>query len=144
VTDISTNGLALIKRFEGCRLAAYQDSVGVWTIGYGHTHGVKSGMTITQEQADNYLRADANTAGADVSRLVKVDINQNQFDALTSFVFNLGAGALAGSTLLKKLNAHDVAGAGNEFLRWTHAGGEELPGLVKRRTAERALFLEGF
>ena len=139
--QISKTGLGLITQFEGCRLSAYQDSVGVWTIGYGHTKGVKAGMKITQAQADSYLRDDANDAGADVLRLVKVPLTQNQFDALTSFTFNLGASALKTSTLLTRLNEKNYRAAADQFTRWVFAGGQYLPGLMKRRTTEKELFL---
>jgi lysozyme len=137
---ISPNGLALIKKFEGLRLKAYKDSVGVWTIGYGHTKGVVSGMSISDGQADAYLRTDADVAGAGVRSLVTVPIDQNQYDALVSFAFNLGVSALKGSTLLKKLNQGDYHGAADQFSRWVFAGNKKLDGLVKRREAERQLF----
>lgn len=137
---ISPNGLALIKKFEGLRLKAYQDSVGVWTIGYGHTKGVVSGMSISDGQADAYLRTDADVAGAGVRSMVTVPIDQNQYDALVSFAFNLGVSALKGSTLLKKLNQGDYHGAADQFSRWVFAGNKKLDGLVKRREAERQLF----
>ena len=139
----SQKGIDLIKSFEGCRLTAYQDSVGVWTIGYGHTSGVYQGMTITEEQAEEFLRSDLGTSESAVNRLVTYGINQNQFDALVSFTFNLGSGNLAKSDLLKKLNQGDITGAANEFDKWVHAGGQVLEGLVKRRAAEKELFLNG-
>jgi len=137
----SPEGIALIKKFEGCRLTAYQDSVGVWTIGYGSTKDIKKGMRISHIQAEKFLVDDLDEAEGAVSRLVEVDINQNEFDALVSFAFNLGGGALSKSTLLKKLNSGDKSGASDEFLRWVYAGGEILDGLVRRRNAERAMFL---
>lgn len=131
---------ALVRQFEGLRLAAYQDSVGVWTIGYGHTGtDVRPGMTITNAQADDLLRIDLGKAGRDVARVVTVPVSQGQFDALTSFAFNLGGRALAGSTLLRLLNAGDP-GAAAQFDRWNQAGGQVLAGLVRRRAAERAMF----
>lgn len=138
---ISNNGIDLIKQFEGCRLTAYQDSVGVWTIGYGHTKGVKNGDSITQAQADAFLRDDVQVAESDVTRLVKVTLSQNQFDALVSFTYNLGVRSLSTSTLLRKLNAGDTKGAADEFLRWNKAGGKVLNGLTRRREAEQSLFL---
>jgi len=138
----SNNGMNLIKAFEGLRLAAYQDSVGIWTDGYGHTHNVKKGDMITQEQADRFLKEDLAVAELSIVTNVKVPLSQNQFDALASFIFNLGSGNFTQSTLLKKLNAGDYAGAANEFGRWVQAGGKTLPGLVKRRAAERELFLK--
>lgn len=143
---VSNNGLNLIKGFEGCRLAAYQDSVGVWTIGYGWTQAVDGkpvakGMTITQQKADDLLKQGVIQYESGVHGLVTVQLNQNQFDALVDFTYNLGVNALKGSTLLKKLNAGDYAGAANEFPKWNKAGGKELAGLTRRREAEKSLFL---
>ncbi|WP_409244568.1 lysozyme [Enterobacter asburiae] len=142
----SEKGMALIKQFEGCKLTAYQDSVGVWTIGYGWTQPVdgkpiRAGMTIKQETAERLLKTGLVSYESDVSRLVKVVLTQGQFDALVSFTYNLGARSLSTSTLLRKLNAGDYAGAADEFLRWNKAGGKVLNGLTRRREAERALFL---
>lgn len=142
----SDKGIALIKQFEGCKFTAYQDSVGVWTIGYGWTKPVdgkpiRAGMTIKQETAERLLNTGLVSYENDVSRLVKVDLTQGQFDALVSFTYNLGARSLSTSTLLRKLNAGDYAGAADEFLRWNKAGGKVLNGLTRRREAERALFL---
>ena len=138
--QISKAGLDLIKQFEGLYLQAYRCPAGVPTIGYGHTAGVAMGQTITQQQADDYLRRDVRQFERAVSRLVRVPLTQGQFDALVSFAFNLGEGALAQSTLLRLLNAGDYAGAAAQFDRWNKAGGRVLPGLVRRRAAERALF----
>ncbi|MEG5970083.1 lysozyme [Enterobacter hormaechei] len=142
----SEKGIALIKEFEGCKLTAYQDSVGVWTIGYGWTQPVdgkpiRAGMTIKQETAERLLKTGLVSYESDVSRLVKVGLTQGQFDALVSFTYNLGARSLSTSTLMRKLNAGDYAGAADEFLRWNKAGGKVLNGLTRRREAERALFL---
>lgn len=142
----SDKGIALIKQFEGCKLTAYQDSVGVWTIGYGWTQPVdgkqiRAGMAIKQETAERLLKTGLVSYESDVSRLVKVGLTQGQFDALVSFTYNLGARSLSTSTLLRKLNAGDYAGAADEFLRWNKAGGKVLNGLTRRREAERALFL---
>ncbi|CZW94202.1 lysozyme [Enterobacter hormaechei] len=142
----SEKGIALIKQFEGCKLTAYQDSVGVWTIGYGWTQPVdgkpiRAGMTIKQETAERLLKTGLVSYENDVSRLVKVNLTQGQFDALVSFTYNLGVRSLSTSTLLRKLNAGDYAGAADEFLRWNKAGGKVLNGLTRRREAERALFL---
>ena len=136
---ISARGINLIKKFEGLRLAAYQDSVGVWTIGYGHTEGVKKGDKISAEQADALLMHDLAIFQRGVNRAVNVPLTQGQFDALVSFAFNLGVGALQGSTLLRKLNAG--SDASSEFERWVYAGGVQLAGLVRRRGAERELFV---
>jgi lysozyme len=135
------DGLALTERFEGCQLAAYQDQVGVWTIGYGHTGaGVCSGLTITQDQAAALLMSDVAAAAAYVNQVVTVALQQNEFDALVDFVFNLGRGAFAGSTLLKNLNAGNFAAAADQFDLWDHAGGKVVAGLLRRRQAETALF----
>ena len=139
--QVSKKGISLIKKFEGCRLLAYQDSVGVWTIGYGHTRGISRNDKISQEQADTFLLHDIELAVKDVNRLVKVTLNSNQFDALVSFTFNLGARNLSSSTLLKKLNAGQTDMAANEFGRWIFAGERISSGLVKRREAEKNLFL---
>lgn len=142
----SDRGISLIKQFEGCELAAYQDSVGVWTIGYGWTHAVdgkpiKRGMKIDQATADRLLKTGLVQFENDILKLVKVKLNQNQFDALVSFAYNVGTRALSTSTLLKKLNAGDYRGAGDEFPRWDKAGGKVLTGLARRRGAEKQLFL---
>ncbi|BEM76148.1 lysozyme [Serratia marcescens] len=138
---IGTNGLNLIKHFEGLRLRAYQCSAHVWTIGYGHTADVGENDVITEEEALYFLHQDLAESERAVNQYVHVPLTQNQFDALVSFVFNLGAGNFLTSTLLKKLNSGDD-GAAQEFGRWIHAGGKALPGLVRRREAERALFLQ--
>lgn len=142
----SDKGIALIKQFEGCKLTAYQDSVGVWTIGYGWTQPfdgkpIRAGMTIKQETAERLLKTGLVGYESDVSRLVKVGLTQGQFDALVSFTYNLGARSLSTSTLLRKLNVGDYAGAADEFLRWNKAGGKVLNGLTRRREAERTLFM---
>lgn len=134
---VSEHGLHLIKHFEGLRLQAYQCSAGVWTVGYGH----RSGDVIDEAQAASFLREDIAESESAVNSLVKAPLKQNQFDALVSFVFNLGSGNFHSSTLLKKLNAGDYAGTADELLRWVHAGGQRLPGLVRRREAERNLFI---
>lgn len=138
---ISDAGLRLIEEAEGCRLTPYRDSVGVWTDGYGNTHGVvPGGPPIAEATADAELRRNLAGCEAAVTGLVRVPLTQGQFDALVSFVFNLGPSALAGSTLLRRLNAGDPAGAAAEFPKWCHAGSTVLPGLVTRRAKERALF----
>ena len=137
----SKSGLALTEQFEGLRLTAYQDSVGVWTIGYGHTGSdVHPGLTITQMDAEALLLQDVSTSARCVNQLVTITLSQNEFDALVDFVFNLGKGAFAGSTLLKDLNAGDIAGAVGEFQKWDHAGGRVLAGLLQRRLGEASLF----
>ena len=142
-------GISLIKSHEGLRLEAYPDPAHGWkvgTIGFGHTSAAGSpkvtrGMKITEAGATEILRADLGKFEGYVSKAVTVPLTQWQFDALVSFTFNLGPGNLRSSTLLRKLNARDYDGAADEFLKWTKAGGRILPGLVKRRAAERALFL---
>ena len=136
----SQTGINLIKKYEGCRLKAYKCPAGLWTIGYGHTKGVKKGQKITQKQAERYLKEDLQVYEKSVEKAVKVTLNQNQFDALISFVYNCGAAAFRNSTLLKKLNAGDYKGASAEFPRWNKSGGRVLNGLKYRRKAERALF----
>ncbi|MNH34495.1 Lysozyme RrrD [compost metagenome] len=138
----SQRGLSLIKSFEGLRLQSYQDAVGVWTIGYGTTRGIKPGMSITKDQAERMLVNDVQRFEVEVERLVKVPLTTNQRDALISFTYNLGSANLESSTLLRLLNRGDYAGAAEQFPRWNKAGGKVLPGLVRRRDAERALFLE--
>jgi lysozyme len=139
----SQKGLALTAQFEGLRLTAYQDSVGVWTIGYGHTGAdVHPSLSITQQQASDLLLKDVASAVAAVNRFVRVPLTQNQFDALVDFVFNLGAGTFSTSTLLRELNNGNFAAAAAQFPLWVHAKHEILPGLVTRRKAEQALFLE--
>lgn len=137
----SSGAIELVKRFEGCKLTAYQDVVGVWTIGYGSTSCVQPHETITQAQADARLNVDLQTAADCVERKVGIHLTQNQFDALCSFVFNLGCRAFCGSTLLRLLNAGEVKTAADEFLKWNRAGGRVLAGLTARREAERTYFL---
>lgn len=137
---LSPTGLDLIKSHDGLRLSAYQDVVGVLTIGYGHTSNVKPDMAISEQEAEEILRRDVSLFEKAVNDLVTVPLNQNQFDALVSFAFNLGRGALQRSTLLSKLNARDYGGAAAEFDRWINAGGKPWPGLVRRRKEERELF----
>ena len=140
-SSLTRKGVDLIKSFEGLRLRAYRDPGGVWTIGYGHTGSdVHPGQTITTARASQLLAHDTGWAQDAVRSSVKVPLTSAQFDALTSFTFNLGAGALRSSTLLQKLNARDYAGAQHEFGRWVHAGGVVLAGLVRRRAAEAKLF----
>lgn len=139
----SQRGIDLIKRFEGLRLTAYPDpgtGGDPWTIGYGHTKGVKPGMKIAENWAEELLRDDLAEFEAAVNGLVTVRLCQHQFDALASLVFNIGGTAFRDSTLLRKLNAGDYAGAAAQFERWVHGGGKILPGLVRRRAAERVMF----
>ena len=114
--NTSTNGLALIKEFEGCKLDAYKCPANIWTIGVGHTKGVKEGDRITESQALDLLREDMRWVENAIDKHVTAHLNQNQYDALASFIFNCGEFAFYSSTLLKKLNAGDYEGASNEFL----------------------------
>jgi lysozyme len=140
--DIPIAALALIRAAEGCRREAYQDVAGVWTIGYGHTGTeVKPGLTWSEAQCETALRADVKRAAAAVDHLVTVPLNVNQKAALIDFVFNLGSGRLAESTLLRRLNVRDYVGAASQFGKWVRAGDHVLPALIKRREAERRLFI---
>lgn len=143
VYTTSKPGLDLIRRSEGCRLEAYRCPAGVLTIGYGHTGtDVREGQRVSAEEADRLLRDDLSHIERRIQQLVSAPLTQGQFDALVSFAFNVGVGALERSTLLRRLNAEDYRGAAVEFGRWTQAGGRELPGLVHRRREERAMFEE--
>ena len=137
---ISLEGLSLIKKFEGCKLEAYKCSAGVWTIGYGHTTGVKEGDVCTQEEAEKLLRGDIFKFEEYVQDSVKVDLDQSQFDALVAWTFNLGPGNLRSSTMLKKLNNGEYESVPFEMSRWNKAGGKTLDGLIRRRQAESLLF----
>jgi lysozyme len=134
--------IPLIKEFEGCKLKAYKCPADVWTIGYGHTDGVKEGDEITQQEADRLLASDVELFTTGVQRLVSSDISRNQLGALVSFAYNVGLGNLRHSTLLRMVNAGDFVGAANQFLRWNKAGGKVLAGLTRRREAEKQLFLK--
>ena len=144
---ISEKGLSMIERFEGCLLKASNKLDGVWTIGYGQTGSyygkrVRRGMTTTKALAHAWLRDHSIKTYEDaVTQAVKVPLNQNQFDALVSFAYNVGVGALKQSTALRKLNAGDYAGAADALTMWTKCNGKVLAGLVRRRKEERALFL---
>lgn len=141
--NISQKGVDLIKGFEGCYLTGYKDIAGVPTVGYGTTGpDIVVGMKITQEQAEQMLRDDLRGFEQAVTNLVKVGLNQNEFDALVSFTYNVGANALRNSTLLKLLNdGADRSTVANEFLRWNKVNGNSIEGLTRRRKAERELFL---
>lgn len=137
---ISEEGVALIRYFEGCRLDAYLCPAGVWTIGYGHTRDVSEGDVIDQEQAEALLIEDLEEFEGYVTALCQRSLEQCQFDALVSWVFNLGPGNLKSSTLLRRLNAGDLGAVPDEIRRWNKAGGRVLSGLVKRREAEALMF----
>jgi lysozyme len=136
----SKTGLALTERFEGVRLTAYQDQVGVWTIGYGHTAGVQAGDTCTQEQAEAWLAQDVSGAVSVVTSYIHVPLSQGEFDALVDFTFNLGAGSFEHSELLTLINDGELEAAAEQFQRWSHAGGVEVAGLLRRRQAEEQEF----
>lgn len=143
---MGSEGLDLVKSFEGLYLNAYKCPAGVWTIGYGHTGKVDgkaicAGMKITKAKATSLLQGDMKTFEKAVKDLVKVKLNQHQFDALVSFAFNCGAGNLKSSTLLKMVNKGNFTAAGDEFLKWNKGGGKVLAGLTRRRKEERKLFL---
>ncbi len=137
---ISKEGIALIKKFEGCELEAYQDSVGVWTIGYGHTKDVEQGLKITQEEAETMLETELLEYEEYVERYVDIGLSQNQFDALVCWTYNLGPTNLKNSTMLTVLNQARIEDVPYEMKRWNKAGGEVLQGLVRRREAEALLF----
>jgi GH24 family phage-related lysozyme (muramidase) len=142
----SPDGRAAITQREGNKLTAYRDSVGIWTIGVGHTAAAgepipRAGMKITAAESDAILARDLHDVEAAIRNAVKVPLAQHEFDALASLTINIGAGAFAKSTLVKKLNAGDRAGAANAFLSWNKARGKVLKGLTARRTAERLQFL---
>ena len=142
---MSAAGLDLLTEFEGLRLKAYLDPVGIWTVGYGHTSAagepfVMPGLVITKDEAEEILKRDIRQYEEGVRKYVKVSLTQGQFDALVDFAYNAGVGALAKSTLLKKVNAGKFDEVPAEFMKWTKGGGRELPGLVRRRRAEVKLW----
>lgn len=134
---INKEGLELVKSFEGCKLVAYKCPAGVWTIGYGHTAGVYEGQVITKAQAENMLKSDMSKYEKYVSDNVKIQLNENQFSALVSFCYNCGVGNLR--TLIKDRTAEQIA---NSITLYNKAAGKVLAGLVRRREAERQLFLK--
>jgi len=143
--EYSKNGLKLTERFEGCRIEAYPDpgtGGDPWTIGYGHTGpDVFPTLVITQEYAEKLLLEDVQKAVDNVNAKLKIEVSQDEFDALVDFAFNCGCRNLDNSTLLKKVNEGDHEAAAEEFLKWDKAGGHVMAGLLKRRQAEAALFL---
>ena len=142
-TWMKVHNIDIIKKHEGLRLEAYMPTPNdVWTIGYGHTHTTKQGMKITAGQAESLLRKDTLWVEKAVNKLVVVPLTQNQFDALSSLVFNIGEGAFSTSTLLRLLNSGDYEGAANQFSRWNKQKGRVLNGLTRRRQEERQLFLK--
>jgi lysozyme len=136
----SQAGLNLIKQFEGFRSESYLCPANVWTVGFGTTKNVKPGMIITESQGEQLLQEDVKTFEITINNSVTVPLKQNQFDALVSFVYNVGPGNFKSSTLLKKLNAGEYSAVPNELLKWNKGGGKVLPGLTKRREAEGNLW----
>ncbi|MFO1034559.1 MAG: lysozyme [Hyphomicrobiales bacterium] len=145
---VTDEGLALIKASEGFRAMAYRDAVGVWTVGYGHTSRagapqVTPGLRVSEAEASDILHRDVDQFATGVARLVRVSLSDQQFSALVSFAYNVGLGAFAGSGVLNAVNAADFAAVPRKLNAWVKAGGRVLPGLVKRRAAEAALFMSG-
>ncbi len=138
--NISEEGLSLIKKFEGCELKAYRCAANVLTIGYGTTKGVTEDMEITKEEAESILKEEMHEYEGYINDMVKVPLKQNQFDAMVSWVFNLGSTNLSSSTLLKKLNNSEYDEVPSQIKRWNKAGGKVLDGLIRRREAEALLF----
>lgn len=138
--NIPNQAIALIKQFEGCRLSAYQDIRGIWTIGFGETAGVTEGMTITQEQADEYLARDLQSFAAAIDRLITTKLNDNQFSALLDFTYNLGSGTLQRSTLRMKINRGELSGIPRQLEKYCYAGTVKSWGLLRRREAEAELW----
>ena len=142
--NTSDQGIAFIKSFEKCRLVPYQDSAGVWTIGWGHAMRRDEDYdTMTNDKADALFLEDLATVEDEINVLLEIDLSQNQYDALASFTFNEGSGNLAKSTLLKLINTGDMANAAMQFIRWDFAGGEQSAGLMARRVAEKQIFETG-
>lgn len=131
-----------VEQFEGFRSVAYRDLAGVLTVGYGETQHITPGQVVTQQEAELMLRADLTQVASEVQQIVTVALTQGQFDALVDFAYNLGIGSLERSTLLQRLNAGDYSGACEQLGRWTLAGGQPVPGLVRRRQAEQAWWNE--
>jgi lysozyme len=137
----SQRGIDLIKQFEGCEVQAYQCSASVWTLGYGHTRDVSEGDTCTKDEAEQILISDLQEFEGYVNDLVKIPLDQNQFDALVAWTFNLGPTNLKSSTLLVRLNDNNLGDVPHQLRRWNKAGGKVLDGLVRRREAEALLWL---
>tara|TARA_R100001443_G_scaffold112150_2_gene125470 strand:- start:2605 stop:3060 length:456 start_codon:yes stop_codon:yes gene_type:complete len=136
----SQEGISLIKSFEGCELTAYRCSADVPTIGYGHTSGVSDGDTCTQEEAETMLAEDLVEFEDYVKKYVETNLQQNEFDALVAWTYNLGPANLKESTMLKELNSGNFEEVPRQMKRWNRAGGEVLDGLIRRREAESRLF----
>jgi lysozyme len=140
---INAEGLALIKQWEGCKLEAYRDVGGVWTVGFGHTRTAKAGMVITEAEAERLLQEDLAIFEAEVARAVDVDLTDNQFAALVSWSYNVGVGAMRRSSLIRKLNAGEYDAVPAELARWNKVKGKVVKGLSNRRAAEAGLWARG-
>lgn len=140
---INADGLALIKRWEGLRLEAYQDVGGIWTIGYGHTRTARAGMRVTEAEADELLRADLRVFESAIDDTVDVAMTDNQFAALVSWCFNVGVPAMRRSALIRRLNAGDYDAVPAELARWNKVRGKAVSGLSNRRAAEAGLWARG-
>ena len=138
--QLSKTGIELLKHFEGCELKAYQDSVGVWTIGYGHTKGIYEGLEITQLEAEKMLQDELPEYEGYITDKVVPMLQQHEYDALVCWVYNLGPTNLSSSTLLKRLNAGEFDDVPFQMKRWDKAGGQPLLGLTRRSNAEALLF----
>lgn len=149
LVEVTDDAVNMVSQFEGFRSEPYQDSAGVWTIGYGSTRDADGSPidedtdSVTKQQALDLMRRDLLKTATILDKDVHVALNDHERAALESFIYNVGAGNFEASTLLKKLNAGDIEGSANEFLRWDHAGGKVLAGLLKRREAERSEFMKG-
>ena len=139
----SEKGKEFIKHFEGCKLEAYQCSGDVWTIGCGHTRGVEEGDKISKKQADALLSADIEMVETHVQRLITVDLDQSQWDAIVSWCFNLGCGNLRASTMLQVINSGELDKVSEQIIRWDKVGKKAVAGLTRRRKAEADLFDNG-
>lgn len=140
---INADGLKLLRQWEGCKLEAYRDIGGVWTIGYGHTRTARQGMTITQEQAEALLREDLRVFESAVADAVDVDLTDNQFAALVSWAYNVGVSAMRRSSLIRRLNAGDYDAVPAELAKWNKVRGQVVRGLSNRRAAEAGLWAKG-
>lgn len=140
--NMTSRGIGLIKKYEGLRLNAYQDSVGVWTIGFGSTLGVKEGDRISPEQAETLLKADLQRFENGVAAALSGPCKQSQFEAMVSLAFNVGLANFKGSTLLKLHNGNQPFQTAQQFQKWCNAGGKPLLGLLRRRLSEALLYLE--
>lgn len=138
---INAAGLELIQDFESCRLEAYQDSIGRWTLGYGRTQGIIPGMTCTQQEADEWFEDDINFVAARLSHILPTTLTENQYSACVSLAYNIGVARFRQTEMLVLLKAGAFQSAADEFLKFNHAGGHVVDGLTRRRKAERELFL---